>query len=103
MVADQDTATHQAGLLPTATEKAMAELWREVLECAETPRPADDFFGLGGDSIAMVTVLFRIQEEFAIELPPGAIFGSPTLRELSALIDESATPDSDIGLGGSAS
>lgn len=71
----------------SVTERVVVELWREVLSAAETPSATDNFFELGGDSIAMVTVEHRITEEFAVELPPGALLGAPTLRELSALVD----------------
>ena len=70
------------------TERALADLWSEVLQITEPPQAEDDFFGLGGDSMAMVLLEHRIKEEFSIELPPGTILGAPSLRELSAVIDE---------------
>lgn len=73
------------------TERAVAELWKEVLIGTETLTATDNFFALGGDSMAMVTVLFRIQEEFSVELSPAAIFNAPSLGELAALVD--ATSD----------
>ncbi len=71
----------------TATEIAVAELWRETLQMTDWPAPTDDFFRLGGDSMTMTMVEFRIREELSIDLPPDALFGAPSLRELSALID----------------
>jgi len=69
------------------TERAVAALWSETLQIAELPGATDNFFALGGDSMAMVLLEFRIKEEFSVELPAGAVLGAPTLRELSALVD----------------
>ena len=76
------------------TERALAGLWEEVLQVPVAIDSNDNFFELGGDSIGMVTVLFRVQEEFSVELPPEAMFSAPTIRELAALIEEKL-PDSD--------
>jgi acyl carrier protein len=70
-----------------ATQLTVAELWAEVLDRQVPPEADDNFFDLGGDSIAMVTLLYRVQEEFSVELAAGALFGAPSVRELSALID----------------
>jgi acyl carrier protein len=78
---------HDKSRSPSATQLKVAALWREVLQINERPRAADDFFSLGGDSMAMVILEFRIKEEFGVELSPGAVLGAPTLREVSALID----------------
>lgn len=71
----------------TPTEHAIATLWQQALDAPLLPGPADDFFELGGDSIAMVTALALIQEEFSIALPEDALFTAPSLRELSSAVD----------------
>jgi acyl carrier protein len=71
-----------------ATESAIATLWREILQIAELPNATDDFFALGGDSMTMTMVEFRIKEELSVDLPPGAILSAPSLRELSALVEK---------------
>jgi acyl carrier protein len=71
----------------THTERALAALWVEVLQSQSSPSPRDDFFALGGDSMLMTMLEFRIAEEFSVELPPGIILRAPTLGQLSALID----------------
>lgn len=63
----------------------LAELWKEVLSGAE-PAPEDDFFLLGGHSLAMINLMMRIQEVFAVELPIDEILPLSTLREQAALI-----------------
>jgi acyl carrier protein len=71
-----------------ATESAIAALWKEALALSEPPSATDNFFALGGDSTAMVMVELRIQEEFSVELPLGAILNAPSVRELARLIEE---------------
>jgi acyl carrier protein len=70
------------------TERAIAALWKEVLGLPESPGGADNFFTLGGDSTSMVMAELRIQEEFSVELPIGAMLNAPSLRELARLIEE---------------
>jgi acyl carrier protein len=80
----------QANLSKRGTETVVAALWQEVLQVPQTLSADDNFFELGGDSIAMVTVLFRIQEELAVELPPDTLFSASTLGELAAVVDAAA-------------
>lgn len=78
---------HEAAYELTATERAVAALWCEALQMADLPRAPDNFFALGGDSMTMTMLEFRIKEELSVELPAGALFNAPSLRELSALVD----------------
>lgn len=71
----------------SATERSMASLWKEVLQSDAPLNANDDFFALGGDSMSMVVLEFRIQEELSVTLRAGAVLEAPTLRELSALVD----------------
>jgi len=71
----------------SATERAIACVWGEVLPLSEPAQPEDNFFTLGGTSIDMIMTLFRIGEELNVRLPDSAIFDAPSLRELSALVD----------------
>lgn len=84
-VAQADTGDSKPQL--TGTEHQVAELWTEVLQTSQPPEPDDDFFALGGNSMTMVMLEYRLQEQFSIEFPAGVLLGAPTLRELSALVD----------------
>jgi acyl carrier protein len=75
----------------SVTEQKVAALWREILAMPEFPRADDDFFEIGGDSMTMVMIEFRIMEEFFVQLPEGAMLTSRTLRELSTLVDENTS------------
>jgi len=72
--------------LSTEVERKLASLWQQVLNTDSLPRPSDDFFSLGGDSVAMIMAELRIKEEFSVDLPEGAMLGVSSLRELSQLV-----------------
>jgi acyl carrier protein len=74
----------------TDTERKLAAIWADVLEFPHLP-PDADFFDLGGDSLAAVTLFLRIAEEFDVELPLATISRVPTLQALAARIDGSGS------------
>jgi acyl carrier protein len=85
----RDSATTDCAL--TDTEHLIATLWSEVLQTTQHARPSDNFFDLGGGSIDMITLLYRIHEELSVKLPDNAVFEAPSLRELAALVDAART------------
>lgn len=71
-----------------ATERFVADLFREVIpRCPEVGRAAN-FFGLGGDSLQAITAAQRIGSRYGIELPAHEIFRHPTPETLGARIHE---------------
>lgn len=71
----------------TCTENRTAVIWSEVLQCAEPIRPDSNFFALGGDSLGMMMLLFRVGEEYQLETFPEMLLEAPTLREFCVLLD----------------
>lgn len=69
-------------------EQQVIAIWAEVLQRPDGIASDSNFFELGGDSLAMMMVLFRIGEELAIELSPLALVEAPTPRTLATLLDE---------------
>ncbi|HEX2300787.1 MAG TPA: amino acid adenylation domain-containing protein, partial [Pseudonocardiaceae bacterium] len=71
----------------TATERAVAEIWAEVLGL-EQVGVEDDFFDLGGDSILSFRALSRIRTTLEIALSPRAIFDTRTIARLAELVEQ---------------
>ena len=74
----------------TPTERRLASIWRDVLEFPTIPRDAN-FFDLGGDSLAAVTLFLQIGEAFGHELPLATLGQSPTIAALAERIDQRGT------------
>jgi len=91
----RNASTLAAGDYATDTERRLASIWADVLEFPNLP-PDADFFDLGGDSLAAVTLFLRIAEDFDVELPLATITQKPTIRDLAARIDGHAS----LGDGG---
>jgi amino acid adenylation domain-containing protein/FkbM family methyltransferase len=68
-------------------EEAVAEVWREVLERREVAA-GDDFFAVGGHSLAAAGVVSRLRRLFGVELPVRAVFETPVLADLAARLQD---------------
>ena len=71
----------------SSTERFFARRWSEYLH-ADTVGATDNFLELGGHSLIALRLIGAIREEFAVELMISDIFGNPTVRELSAFIEQ---------------
>ncbi|HYO15771.1 MAG TPA: amino acid adenylation domain-containing protein [Thermoanaerobaculia bacterium] len=69
------------------SERVLAEIWGEVLGVAEIGID-DDFFDLGGHSLAATRVTAEIRRRFGVELPLARLFHRPTIAELSTVLEE---------------
>ena len=79
----------------TATEKAIAAIWSEVLAC-DGIGVDDNFFALGGHSLLAIQVVNRIRSVLGVQLPLHVLFESPTLGGVASASDNAlvagATP-----------
>ena len=82
----------------TPLERFLVELWREVLR-VETVGVHDDFFALGGHSIAGAVVVNRLQETLGEIVHVIVMFDTPTVAGLAAYLAEQY-PDAVEGLWG---
>jgi acyl carrier protein len=68
-------------------EARLGEIWKACLN-----RPAvasnDNFFRIGGDSLAATMVLTRVREEFGVALPLRALFQHKTLHGVASAIQQ---------------
>ncbi|WP_437338558.1 amino acid adenylation domain-containing protein [Sorangium sp. So ce394] len=84
----------------TDLEREVAAIWREVLGA---PRlgATDGFFELGGDSLAAMQVIGRLEARLGLRVALSALFEAPTVRALSRRIEAAARPAMALGaLGG---
>jgi acyl carrier protein len=72
--------------MPSQVQVTLGALWSEILR-VDNVSPDSDFFALGGDSILVMTMLFRVEEELGVYLDPGVMFSSSTLAEFADEVD----------------
>ncbi|MEV6977965.1 non-ribosomal peptide synthetase [Kitasatospora sp. NPDC093806] len=71
-------------------EERVAAIWAEVLD-VEKVSVDDDFFALGGHSLLITQVVFRVRAAFEVDLPMRTLFTTPTVAGLSAEIRHART------------
>ncbi len=72
----------------TPTERALHDIWAATLRRSRIGRH-DNFFAIGGDSLAAVAMVLDAQDEFGVSLSVPAVIESPTLHEFARHIDRS--------------
>jgi thioesterase domain-containing protein len=76
-------------------EAVIAEAWRELLGVDEVGRD-DDFFALGGHSLAAVRLFARIRKQWNVDLPLATLFQGSTLSGLAAIVAEAGQLDTSM-------
>ncbi len=71
----------------TPVEEDLARIWAEVLDL-ERVGIHDNFFELGGHSLLATQIASRVRELYDVDVPLRALFESPTIAQLAALITE---------------
>ncbi len=69
------------------TEQTVSMLFTEMLGLPKVD-PEDNFFDLGGDSLVATEVLGKLEQLLPVELEIRSIYRAPSVRELTALIEE---------------
>ena len=70
----------------TAAEKAIAQIWSELLGVARVGA-RDNFFDLGGHSLLATRFVSRLRDMFGVELPLRKLFEESTLAHLAAAVE----------------
>jgi acyl carrier protein len=74
--------------MATPTEAKLAQLWKWLLQ-KDGLGPNDDFFLVGGDSLAATQLILAANEMFNVELSLDLIFSDASkIRTMAAIIDE---------------
>lgn len=90
-------AREKACLEPqNAVERQLVEIWRQLLKLDDFG-VRDNFYVIGGDSLATATLLVAIEERFGVAVPVDAFLRSPTIQTLGGLIDNQRTADDSDG------
>ena len=63
----------------TPTERAVAEIWRDILG-VDSVGAQDDFFDLGGHSMMIVRVIYQINANAQVRLGVPDLFRNPTVE-----------------------
>jgi acyl-CoA synthetase (AMP-forming)/AMP-acid ligase II/acyl carrier protein/thioesterase domain-containing protein len=88
----------------TEEQRKLTALWRSVLKLKRRPQLHEDFFELGGDSLASAELIFAVEERFSCELPIEAFFERPTIANMLALLTQhtKSSPSRSASPGGTA-
>jgi acyl carrier protein len=70
----------------TPVEQRLASIWMEAL-ALDPVGIHDNFFDLGGHSLAAMRVISRVIQQFQLKLPVKALFEAPTVAEMAAIIE----------------
>ena len=73
----------------TATEAMVASVWEAVLGLPSVSSD-DDFFTVGGHSLAAAQIAARLADAFGVDLGATAVFERPTVAELARAVDDAA-------------
>jgi amino acid adenylation domain-containing protein len=83
--AQSATAVHQVLAPRNGVESAIALLWTDVLRVTAIG-VNQNFFDLGGHSLLAAQLVARILDVFQVDVPMRALFRSPTVAELSEVV-----------------
>jgi acyl carrier protein len=72
----------------TPVEAELAQIWSEVLS-VDPLGIYDNFFDLGGHSLAATRIVSQVIKKFQLEIPLRSLFESPTVAEMAGVITQS--------------
>ncbi|HEY7416290.1 MAG TPA: phosphopantetheine-binding protein, partial [Ktedonobacteraceae bacterium] len=76
------------------TERALAQIWAEVLGL-EQVGIHDSFFRIGGHSLLLTQVVSRIRHSFGVQLPLRSLFEATTIAEFAVLFEQQMIEQAD--------
>jgi len=74
-------------------EQTLADIWSNLLNVDRVGRH-DNFFELGGHSLLAITLLSLVKTKFQTDIPIAAVFNSPTIHQMAALLNSPAISSS---------
>jgi acyl-coenzyme A synthetase/AMP-(fatty) acid ligase len=92
-----DAAKEKAGEEPVGEfEQVLAKSWAEALGLKRVSRQ-DNFFHLGGHSLAALKIAFKCRQEFQLEFPLQMFVQYPVLSEQAKRLEEMLLEQADAG------
>jgi len=84
---------HRTYVAPqTGNEKTIARLWKEVLH-VENVGLSDNFFDLGGNSMNVIQLNWKLKEAFGIDIPAAIMFRNLSIGFLDRYIRQHGNPE----------
>ena len=77
----------------TSVEKRLTDIWKELLKVNHVG-VHDSFYALGGDSLALATMMTAVEQSFRISVPIDSVLKSPTIANIARLLHEGETTTS---------
>jgi amino acid adenylation domain-containing protein len=71
----------------TPVQAELAEIWNDVLSL-ERVGIEDNFFDLGGHSLAATRLISQVIKKFQLEIPIKALFDAPTVADMAEIISQ---------------
>jgi len=81
----QSPRQEASGVYANEIEAKIATYWTELLG-VEGVNPGDEFFALGGHSLAAVRLFAKVRKQFGVDLPLASLFEARTLRQFAELV-----------------
>jgi oxalate---CoA ligase len=69
----------------TSVETELTEIWRRILK-TEQIGVRDNFYAVGGDSLALAELMIAIEDRFGVALSIDAFLKTPTIETIAALV-----------------
>lgn len=79
------------------TEYYLRQCWSEVLSCPQ-PSIHDNFFDLGGDSLAAVRLANLLAKDYKSMISVQTIFSHPTIAELAVTLQDKLSADPPVSI-----
>jgi amino acid adenylation domain-containing protein len=95
----ETVAEGKGGPPRTQTQKKIVDIWHSLLRIGGIGIE-DDFFDLGGHSLAATALMQKLRTTFGVELKLASLFDSPTVAGLAEVVDILALTD-NAASGGS--
>jgi acyl-CoA synthetase (AMP-forming)/AMP-acid ligase II/acetyltransferase-like isoleucine patch superfamily enzyme/acyl carrier protein len=95
-LADKLASERQVNFVAASTpaEQQLTEIWKQVLK-ADGVGVCDDFHALGGDSLALTTMMIEVEGRFKREIRMDTFLRRPTIQTLARMLQPSEGPVSE--------